>query len=472
MHLSDDHLFAVDRSLASHANQLGQASHASSGLNVGASAFTQSGNSLSASAPVPGTTSAAQPVVAANNNLSESSQIAGQDKIVSQANDLLNKSAVAEPAKAVSTASGTNIGSGSEYGENYLKTQPSAGDAGLKAKELSLADGNSAVDKSNLTNNMAEKHIEGKHVSQAGRHAVNHSITHKQTTKTDKIGSSDGNAEQTGDGQAATSSNADNIAQAPKDANAPASTDASASSVYTIRSGDCLWNIAKNHLGSALKWQDIYKMNGDVIRQNPDLIRPGVDLKLPSADQAIANHVTEASKYIVKSGDNLWDISRHFMHDGTKWGDLYKVNESVIGSNPRLILPGQELSIPTGTDASAVAGTAAQPGADQIVQAMPQATDAATAQALPAQASDAVAQGQVGVEAQISQSSQSAGAVSQSTSSAAAQASASQASVSMGPGAAGAATINQAQVVPAAHKSGVVSSSMLFEMKDFLKSRK
>jgi len=50
---------------------------------------------------------------------------------------------------------------------------------------------------------------------------------------------------------------------------------------HTVVKGDCLWNIAKKHLGNASRWTEIYDLNRDIIR-NPNLIYPGQVLKLPS----------------------------------------------------------------------------------------------------------------------------------------------------------------------------------------------
>jgi len=127
---------------------------------------------------------------------------------------------------------------------------------------------------------------------------------------------------------------------------------------YTIRSGDCLWNIAKDNLGDATKWSDIYKMNSDVLGTNPSLIHPGTSIQLPGADGAAASG--GIAHYTVKPGDNLWDIAKNQMGDATKWGDLYKANQDIIGSNPDLIRPGQELTIDTG---------AADPASSQLSSA-------------------------------------------------------------------------------------------------------
>ena len=52
--------------------------------------------------------------------------------------------------------------------------------------------------------------------------------------------------------------------------------------IYTVDSGDNLSNIAKQELGDANRWREIYELNKDVIGDNPDLIQPGMELKLPS----------------------------------------------------------------------------------------------------------------------------------------------------------------------------------------------
>ena len=51
---------------------------------------------------------------------------------------------------------------------------------------------------------------------------------------------------------------------------------------YTVDSGDNLSAIAKQELGDANRWREIYELNKDVIGNNPDLIQPGMELKLPS----------------------------------------------------------------------------------------------------------------------------------------------------------------------------------------------
>jgi nucleoid-associated protein YgaU len=50
---------------------------------------------------------------------------------------------------------------------------------------------------------------------------------------------------------------------------------------YTVDSGDNLSAIAKQELGDANRWREIYELNKELIGKNPDLIQPGMELKLP-----------------------------------------------------------------------------------------------------------------------------------------------------------------------------------------------
>lgn len=49
---------------------------------------------------------------------------------------------------------------------------------------------------------------------------------------------------------------------------------------YTVKSGDCLWNIAKALLGSGSRYTEIYNLNKDKIK-NPNLIYAGQVLRIP-----------------------------------------------------------------------------------------------------------------------------------------------------------------------------------------------
>ena len=57
--------------------------------------------------------------------------------------------------------------------------------------------------------------------------------------------------------------------------------EAMAARVYVVKSGDSLSKIAKEVLGDAGRWPEIFELNKDQIK-DPNLIYPGQELKMPS----------------------------------------------------------------------------------------------------------------------------------------------------------------------------------------------
>lgn len=67
-------------------------------------------------------------------------------------------------------------------------------------------------------------------------------------------------------------------------------------SPYTVVKGDCLWRIAQSHLGSGVRWSEIYAANRDQIR-DPDLIYPDQVFEIPGWNDPTANaQSTQASE--------------------------------------------------------------------------------------------------------------------------------------------------------------------------------
>ncbi|HEY9676570.1 MAG TPA: LysM peptidoglycan-binding domain-containing protein [Drouetiella sp.] len=324
------------------------------------------------------------------------------------------------------------------YDANYLQQQTPSADShnlgGMKAQALSL-DGMSHAAKSHMTS--AASHASGAasptHVSSSSHTAPTHTgnsagdslshakpehVAHKSVM--DHIGhqtngvhhhvgaghdsiahvNKPGTAAEAPGASAEPQAAADGsqvtdgtqIAQAtdatqPPAAGDAATTDAPATTTYTIRAGDNLWNIAKDHLGSGMKWSELYKMNADVLGSNPALIQPGTNIQLPGDPSNIASAGAEHGSYIVKAGDNLWNIEKGISGDGSKWGEIYNLNKDVIGANPSLIRPGMELHMPGASGETA--GTLAQAptaAASQQLASVPQA--AAPTAPTPAMGSD------------------------------------------------------------------------------------
>jgi len=67
----------------------------------------------------------------------------------------------------------------------------------------------------------------------------------------------------------------------PAAAQKPAPASQAAQKTYTVKSGDTLSKIAKEQLGDANAYQDIFNANRDQL-SDPDKIKPGQVLKIPA----------------------------------------------------------------------------------------------------------------------------------------------------------------------------------------------
>ncbi|MNE87947.1 LysM domain/BON superfamily protein [compost metagenome] len=56
---------------------------------------------------------------------------------------------------------------------------------------------------------------------------------------------------------------------------------------------------------------------------------------------------SKSKTYTVKSGDTLSKIAKLELGSSSKWKDIYNLNKAVIGSDPKLIKPGQRLVLPS-----------------------------------------------------------------------------------------------------------------------------
>jgi nucleoid-associated protein YgaU len=116
---------------------------------------------------------------------------------------------------------------------------------------------------------------------------------------------------------------------------------------YVVKKGDTLSEIALHFYGDGSQpaWERIYRVphNRQVIGGDPNLIKPGEVLWIPFPYVIPPNY-----KYTVKAGDTLSEIALHFYGDGSQasWERIYNANRQTIGSDPDLIKPGQQLTIP------------------------------------------------------------------------------------------------------------------------------
>jgi LysM domain len=61
------------------------------------------------------------------------------------------------------------------------------------------------------------------------------------------------------------------------------------------------------------------------------------------AQDAVELNPDHPTRYIVKRGDTLWDISTHFLVEPWRWPEIWQANPQI--ANPHLIFPGDELTL-------------------------------------------------------------------------------------------------------------------------------
>ncbi len=113
---------------------------------------------------------------------------------------------------------------------------------------------------------------------------------------------------------------------------------------YTVQAGDTLSNIAQRAYndGSQAAYMVIYSANQQVIGGNPNLVRPGQVLTIPVIQ------IKSGTTYTVQPGDTLSSIALRAYGNAAEhyWHKIYKANKDVIGDDPNLVRPGQQLDIP------------------------------------------------------------------------------------------------------------------------------
>jgi LysM repeat protein len=124
----------------------------------------------------------------------------------------------------------------------------------------------------------------------------------------------------------------------------------SATVPYRVRSGDSLWTIARDHLGSGARYREIAELNSKVLGGRPDVITPGIILRLPTSartDQDRAAHTMT-----VERGDTLSEIAEEQLGDADRYPEIFKASKAITQprnrhlSDPDVIDVGWTLKIP------------------------------------------------------------------------------------------------------------------------------
>lgn len=114
----------------------------------------------------------------------------------------------------------------------------------------------------------------------------------------------------------------------------PNNNDNSEYTLYTVKNGDTLWDIAERFLGNGARYREIQTINN----LDSDVIYQGEVLKIPQGS-GIGNI---GRIYTVKSGDTLWDIAEKFLGSGTRYREIKILNNLESDT----IYEGQTLKIP------------------------------------------------------------------------------------------------------------------------------
>lgn len=120
--------------------------------------------------------------------------------------------------------------------------------------------------------------------------------------------------------------------------------------MYMVQPGETLWGIVWNYYGtmSTAKINEVYAANAEYFRNSRKVLEPGAVIKLPV--RGLVTPVTQSSlsgaagMYLVRGGDTLAAIAKHFYGNANMWGKIQEANKDRVKGT--LIYEGQWLVIP------------------------------------------------------------------------------------------------------------------------------
>ena len=106
-----------------------------------------------------------------------------------------------------------------------------------------------------------------------------------------------------------------------------------------IQPGDSLWKLARRHLGSGSRWNELLASNPGI--SDPNRLQPGAMLVVPATE---LRPRVQPSSITIHSGDSLWKIAASQLGSGAAWPCIAQANPQLRDAN--LLRPGQILSVP------------------------------------------------------------------------------------------------------------------------------
>jgi nucleoid-associated protein YgaU len=106
-----------------------------------------------------------------------------------------------------------------------------------------------------------------------------------------------------------------------------------------IQPGDSLWKLARRHLGSGSRWNELLACNPTI--SDPNHIQPGILLIVPATELRSRAHPQSVT---IQSGDTLWKIAASQLGSGATWPCIAQANPQLRDADR--LRPGQILILP------------------------------------------------------------------------------------------------------------------------------
>lgn len=106
---------------------------------------------------------------------------------------------------------------------------------------------------------------------------------------------------------------------------------------------------ADKKYGWIVEWQKAQaalKEAGAQVKGVVDAAARDAGAVLQAAEKKLTGETAAVKKHVVQKGESLSLIAKQYYGDVKKWKKIYEANKQVVGANPDLIKPGQELVIP------------------------------------------------------------------------------------------------------------------------------
>jgi LysM repeat protein len=138
---------------------------------------------------------------------------------------------------------------------------------------------------------------------------------------------------------------------------------------YVTKRGDSLWKIAQDHLGDGRRYVEIVTLNAGAVNGQPDFIPVGLELRLPVPDGA-----ADSLTHVVEPGETLSEIAAEELGDPMLYPELFEVSrhtkqpDGAHLTDPDLILPGWQVTIPVAYPEKPQQGHVQESGAEAFDQ--------------------------------------------------------------------------------------------------------